>query len=188
MTRRVTCLSAQEHMSAMLAGAATGHERLEAEAHAARCARCGAALRDFVAASVALDRAYAPLRSRSAGLSPARVHFAMRIPETVPAASRFSRITARTNELGLAAAVTAFAFVGSASVPPQHTIIDDAVLSGAVTLTRITAGPDDQYFLRWSRLGRYAPQTDILDPAVSPNAYADDVVPPAKPDRAGLVR
>jgi anti-sigma factor RsiW len=174
-------------MSAMLAGAADLPERLEAEAHAARCVRCAVALRDLVAASVALDRAYAPLRLRSAGLSPARVHLAMRIPQTVPAAFRLSRITARLNEVGLAAAVTAFAFAGSASVAPRQAIVDNAVPSAA-SPTHVTARPDDQYSLRSLRLGRYAPQTDMLDPAVSPSVYSDDTVAPTKRDRAGRVR
>ena len=172
----------------MLSGAATGRERLDAEAHATRCARCATALRDYLAASVALDRAYAPLRMRTIGLSPARVRLALRIPEPVPAAARFSRLTARITEFGLAAAVTAFAFVGSASVAPQHTIVDEAVVTDAFTPTHITAEPDERRALRWLRLGRYAPQIDILDPAVSPNAHQHDVVEPTTPDRAGSVR
>ena len=103
-------------MSTLLAGGVGPRERADIEAHATRCARCGTALRDMVAMSVALDRAYAPLRARSASLSPARVRLAMRVVQPIPVATRFSRITARITEFGLAAAVTAFAFVGSASV------------------------------------------------------------------------
>jgi len=183
----VTCHTAQERMSVMLAGAASGRERLDVEAHAERCARCATTLRDYVATSVALDRAYAPLRARTTRLSPARVRLAMRIPEPVPASARFSRITARITEFGLAAAVTAFAFVGTASVTPQHTIVDEAV-APVVAPTHVTNGGDDQYFLRWLRLGRYAPQADTLDPAVSASVYSDEATQPTKPERAGLVR
>jgi anti-sigma factor RsiW len=184
----VTCQIAQERMAAMLAGSSSPAERLDAEMHAARCARCATTLRDYVAASVALDRAYAPLRARATRLSPARVRFAMRIPEPVPASARFSRITARITEFGLAAAVTAFAFVGGASVAPQHAIVDEAATAPVGAAVHITGGSDDQYFLRWLRLGRYAPVSDTLDPAVSPSAYDDDSLAPTKPERAGLVR
>jgi anti-sigma factor RsiW len=188
VSREVTCQTIQERMGVMLAGAASGRERLDIESHAERCARCASVLRDYVATSVALDRAYAPLRERATRLSPARVRLAMRIPEPVPASARFSRITARITEFGLAAAVTAFAFVGTASVSPQHTIVDEAVAPGAVSQTHVTSGGDDQYFLRWLRLGRYAPQADTLDPAVSASVYSDDIGPVTKPERAGLVR
>lgn len=188
MTSAVTCHGAQEQMSALLAGGVGARERADIEAHATRCARCGVALRDMVAMSVALDRAYAPLRARSVSLSPARVYLAMRIVQPVPAATRFSRITARITEFGLAAAVTAFAFVGSASVAPQHAIIDEAAAPEALTTTHVTAAPDDAYFFRWLRLGRYAPQTDVLDPAVSPRAYDDDPMQPATHERSGLNR
>jgi anti-sigma factor RsiW len=175
-------------MSAMLAGAASGRERLDIESHAERCARCSTALQDYIAASVALDRAYAPLRARATGISPARVRLAMRMPEPLPASARFTRITARITEFGLAAAVTAFAFVGTASVTPRNTIVDEAVTPGVVAPTHVTSGGDDQYFLRWLRLGRYAPQADTLDPAVSASVYRDDAAQPTKPERAGLVR
>jgi len=176
-------------MSTLLAGAISPRERLDVEEHTDRCARCANAYRDLVAASVALDRAYAPLRARSAALSPARVRLAMRIPEPVPASLRFSKITARINELGLAAAVTAFAFVGFGSVAPQHAIVDEAVVVNATTPTHVEAAPDDQYLLRWLRVGRYAPiTTDVLDPAVSPKDYTDDANQPTSHERTGLLR
>lgn len=188
MSNTVTCHTTQERMSAMLAGAASGRERLDIQSHAERCARCSTALQDYVAASVALDRAYAPLRARTTRLSPARVRLAMRIPEPLQASARFSRITARITEFGLAAAVTAFAFVGSASVAPQHTIVDEAAVPGVVSPTHVTSGADDQYAFRWLRLGRYAPQADTLDPAIALSIYSDDAIQPTKPERAGLVR
>jgi len=190
VTHLLTCATAQERMSALLAGAVSSRERLDVEEHTDRCARCANAYRDLVAASVALDRAYAPLRARSAALSPARVRLAMRIPEPLPASLRFSKITARINELGLAAAVTAFAFIGFGSVAPQRAIVDEAaVVTNTTTLTHVDAAPDDQYFLRWLRIGRYAPvMTDALDPAVSPKAYLDDTNQPTGHERTGLLR
>src|SRR4051812_6175042 len=115
-------------MSAMLAGAVGTRERLDIEGHADVCGRCANAYRDLVATSVALDRAYAPLRARSTALSPARVRLALRVPQPQPASLRFSKITARINEFGLAAAVTAFAFIGAGSVAPTHAIVDEAVV------------------------------------------------------------
>jgi anti-sigma factor RsiW len=184
----VTCTSAQERMSALLAGAVGPRERLDIEGHAGRCGRCATAYRDLVATSVALDRAYAPLRVRSASLSPARVRLALRMPQPVPASFRFSRIAARINEFGLAAAVTAFAFVGAGSVAQQPAIVDEAIAVEAVAPTHITAGPDDRYFFRWLRLDRYTPVSDVLDPAVSPKAYAAEETQPATQERSGLLR
>jgi hypothetical protein len=185
----MTCQATQERMAAMLAGAVGQRERVDIETHAARCARCGTVLRDVVFASVALDRAYAPLRARTVALSPARVRMTLRIPEPALASTRFSRFTARLTEFGLAAAVTAFAFAGSASVADEHTIVDEAAApEPATTATHVTAGTDDQYVFRWLRIGRYAPQSDVLDPAVAPQAYVDESAAPIKPERSGLVR
>lgn len=174
-------------MSALLAGAADPRERASTLAHAGRCARCRAALDDLVATSVALDRAYAPLRRRSVALSPSRVRLALRVPEPAPAAARFTRLTARLAEISLAAAVTAFSFIGSASVAPAPAIVDEAVAPDAVAPTHVTAAADDQYVLRWIRLGRYAPQSDDLDPAAVRRFVDHDIVPIA-PERAGLAR
>ena len=184
---RMTCRLTQERMSVLFAGALESRERLEVEAHASRCARCGTAYRDLVFASVALDRAYAPLRAASIAMSPARVRLAVRLPQPVPASLRLSRLTARVSEFALAAAVTAFAFVGSTSVVPQPAIVDEAA-SGSATVTHVTASGDDQYFLRWLRIGRYAAQSDLVDPAASLHADVDDSTDTVLHDRAGLAR
>ena len=171
----------------VLAGAAGRHELLDVEAHVRRCARCADAYRDLIATSVAVDRAYASLRSASAVISPARVRLALRLPQPVPASARFNRVAARVNELALAAAVTAFAFVGSAQVAPKPAIVNEFDSGPTEPLTHVTASADDQYFLRWLRLGRYAAPTDMLDPAVTPKAYFDDANI-VKQERAGLLR
>jgi hypothetical protein len=184
----MTCGVAQEQMSVVLAGDARRHALLDVEAHVRRCARCADVYRDLIAISVAVDRAYAPLRSVSAVISPARVRLALRVPEPVPASTRFSRVAARVNEFALAAAVTAFAFVGSAQVAPKPAIVNELDAGPSETLTHVTASVDDQYFLRWFRLGRYAAPTDMLDPAVTPKAHFDDLANTVTQERAGLLR
>jgi len=185
----MACRQTQERIAVLLAGAAGQRERLEVESHTAACARCSTAYRDLVATSVALDRAFAPMRHAGVALSPARVRLAMRIPEPVPTPVRFSRLVARVNEFALAAAVTAFAFVGAGSVAPKPTIIDEAVPATDVLTPNMHVGitADDRTFIRWFRIGRYATPADMLDPAVSPRSLIDDA-PPETPERAGLLR
>jgi len=186
----MVCGRTQEKIAVLLSGAAIARERLEIEAHTATCARCANAYSDLIATSVALDRAYAPMRAASVALSPARVRLAMRMGEPVPTPLRFSRLVARVNEVALAAAVTAFAFVGAGSVAPTHAITDEAVPPAAVIpATHVGGiGNDDQSFLRWFRIGRYATPSDLLDPAVAPRSSLKDDVQIVTPERAGLVR
>ncbi len=181
----MTCRVTQERMSALLAGALDQRERLDVESHASRCARCATAYRDLVCASVALDRAYAPLRAMDVAMSPARVRLALRLPQPIPASLRLGRLSARVTEVALAAAVTAFAFVGSATVAPKTTIVDEAAPDSG-TLTHVTAGADDEYFFRWLRIGRYAAPSDLLDPAVA--LRGDITESPIADDRPGLAR
>jgi hypothetical protein len=51
----------------------------------------------------------------------------------------------------------------------------------------VGGGADEQHFFRWFRIGRYATQSDFLDPNVSLRSAADDT-PIVTPERAGLVR
>ena len=187
MSDRVLCGMAQERITALLAGAVGQRERLEIESHTDRCARCAVAYRDLVATSVAVERAFAPLRAATVTLSPARVRLAMRIAEPVPTV-RFGSAVRRINEIELAAAVTAFAFVGAGSVAPKPVIVDEAVQSDILTPNmHIAAGGDEQHFFRWFRIGRYATQSDFLDPNVSLHSIVDDA-PIVTRERAGLVR
>ena len=140
--------------------------------------------RDLWDASIAIDRAYAPLRARTASLSPARVRLALRAPERVPTSVRVMRVTARFTELALAAAVTAFAFVGSASVAPKPSIVEETSVE---TTTRTIAAFDDQNFFRWIRIGRYAASNDLVDASAALVAGTDDVTPITN-ERAGLAR
>ncbi len=75
----VGCRAAEQKMADLFTGELHVRERLELEAHADTCARCDSALRDLSTISVALDRAYAPLRQRGTLLSPARVRLAARV-------------------------------------------------------------------------------------------------------------
>jgi anti-sigma factor RsiW len=182
----MTCRQTEERMSALLAGALDRRGRLEVEAHTSRCARCGTAYRDLIFASVALERAFAPLRDATVTMSPARVRLALRRVEPLPASVRVARLTTRVTEVALAAAVTAFAFVGSASVVPKSTIVDEAATNSA-TLTHVTAGSDDQNFLRWLRIGRYAANSDLIDPGVALKGDLDDTALLTH-ERTGLMR
>lgn len=73
------CRAAEQKMADLFTGELHARERLELEAHADGCGRCGIALRDLAAISVALDRAYAPMRQRGTLLSPARARLAARL-------------------------------------------------------------------------------------------------------------
>lgn len=175
MIRTVACSTIQIRMTAVLAGAADRRERLEVEAHARRCARCSTAYADLVAASVALDRAYAPLRATSTQISPARVRFVLRDRTDVPNGVRLGRLAARLTELAVAAAVTAFAFAGSASFAPAPAIVEETMVDpappapAALLLTSESAA-----VLRWVRIGRYATTPDLVEPPMLPPSHGDD--------------
>ena len=140
--------------------------------------------REYWDVSIAIDRAYAPLRERTVNLSPARVRLALRTPERVPTSLRVTRITARFTELALAAAVTAFAFVGSTSVAPKPQIVEE---TSTEATTRTVAAFDDQNFFRWIRLGRYSASNDLVDASATLVSGADDVATITN-ERAGLAR
>jgi hypothetical protein len=55
------------------------------------------------------------------------------------------------------------------------------------TLTHVTAGSDDQYFLRWLRIGRYAATSDLVDPGVALKGDLDESAV-VTPERSGLMR
>lgn len=181
----MTCSAMQNRMTSVLAGAADRRERLEVEAHAARCARCATAYADLLTASVALQRAYAPLRSETVSLSPARVRLALRRPEPAPAFMRVGRLSARLTEVALAAAVTAFAFVGSASVAPKSSIVDETAPD---TTPAQVSEPADGAIVHLFRIGRYAATPDLVEPAVELPAHEEADTLPDPRDRAGLRR
>lgn len=182
----MSCSAIQKRMTSALAGSVGREERLEVEAHVTRCARCATAYADLVATTVALDRAYAPLRSAVVTLSPARVHLAVRRPVAVPLGVRIGRLSGRLSEVMLAAAVTAFAFVGSASIAPATTIVDETAVDPAPAATG--TGADSAAVLRWFRIGRYAATPDLVEPPVALPSREYGQTQPGLRDRIGLQR
>lgn len=130
----VACRAAEQKMADLFTGEVHPRARLELEAHADGCARCGTALRDLAAISVALDRAYAPMRRRGTVLSPARARLAARIPEQPSVAwwriGFVGRLSEATLALGFAALIVGgamdLAVVPSGAVPstPSSVIQD----------------------------------------------------------------
>lgn len=141
--------------------------------------------RDLWDVSIAVDRAYAPLREASVRLSPARARLVARAPHVVPIAVRLGALATQLNKLALAAAVTAFAFVGTTSVAPRPSLVNETDAPAAISAHASTR-LDDESFIRWLRIGRYAPTQDLLDPAVPPRQDPDETQ--ILRERSGLVR
>ncbi len=120
-------------MADLFTGELHARERLELEAHADGCVRCGMALRDLAAISVALDRAYAPMRQRGTLLSPARARLAARLelqPSVVWWRVGFiGRMSEATMALGFAALILGgaldLAAVQPGVIPPAPSIVQD---------------------------------------------------------------
>jgi len=151
-------------MSIAVVGELARVERLEMEAHVRRCLRCANTLADLRTTAVALGRAYAPARGATVAISPARARLAARAPIPTPFAVRAARVSARINEVALAAAVTAFAFIGAGSVLPERNVVSDEQTSETRPLTHVTGRLDDATLVRWIRLERYVPPDDLMDP------------------------
>jgi hypothetical protein len=109
----VACRTAEQKMADLFTGELHARERLELEAHADGCVRCGTALRDLAAISVALDRAYAPMRHRGTLLSPARARLAARIEPQPSLAWWRVGLVGRLSEATMALAFAAVIFGGS---------------------------------------------------------------------------
>lgn len=166
----MACRAAEQKMADLFTGELHARERLELEAHADGCARCGAALRDLATISVALDRAYAPLRQRGTLMSPARVRLAARAEP--PATGPWWRIgfVGRLSEATMALAFGALVLGGSLDLA-MKTDETTAPTSSAVVQTQSiirdymrTQPPyDETAYLRWLRfqlraIGADAPQ------------------------------
>jgi anti-sigma factor RsiW len=139
-------------MADLFTGELHARERLELEAHADSCARCNAALRDLSTISVALDRAYAPLRQRGTLLSPARVRLAARA-EPKPTASWWrvgfvGRLSEATMALGFAALVLGGSL--DLAVPPD--VIPTAAAPSVIKDYFRTQPPTEETaYVRWLR-------------------------------------
>jgi hypothetical protein len=148
----MACRAAEQKMADLFTGELHARERLELEAHADICARCGAALRDLATISFALDRAYAPLRQRGTLLSPARVRLAARVepPTAVPwwRAGFIGRLSEATMALGFAALVLG----GSLDLALKPDAIPFASAPSVIKDYFRTQPPaDETAYLRWFR-------------------------------------
>lgn len=163
-----------------LVGELTARERFETDAHAAGCPRCADAMRDLGATAVALERAYAPLRDSHVSLSAARVRLALRTPIRSSPIVRYARLTAKLNEVAVAAAVMLFAVLGTLPAP--------AVVSGtepvtALRLRNAWAERDRSEPYLVLRVGRYLLHDTLLDARVVPLSEAQAT--PPSPERPG---
>ena len=152
----VACRAAEQKMAELFTGELRARERLELEAHADGCARCDTALRDLSTISVALDRAYAPLRQRGTQLSAARVRLATRI-ETQPSLPWWrigfvGRLSEATMALGFAALVIG----GSLDVPvkPDAPLSPASASAPSIIKDYMRTQPpyEETTYLRWLRL------------------------------------
>lgn len=146
---------------------------------------------DLAREARALRRSFAPLRSAKTSLSPARVRatvrWSAREEERRRASARgWGRVAAvgRLSEASLALGLTAFLFVGLASVladpvaPPAAAAADRAV-----TQQRTGPPPDDsERFVRWMRTGALGPFEPIQNEVRIRGGAVDRVRPLPAPD------
>ncbi len=123
-------------------------ERLDVEEHVFRCVGCADMLRDLAAASIAVDRAFAPLRLATTRVAPGRARLASRRPALTswPRLALFGRLA----EASLALVVTAFVFVG---VVGEGARTPQASPASVVRDYFSKAPPyDETAYVRWLRL------------------------------------
>jgi len=154
----VACRAAEQKMTELFTGELRPRERLELEAHADGCARCDAALRDLATISVALDRAYAPLRMRGTLLSPARVRLAARAEPTnsIPwwRVGFVGRLSEATMALGFAALVLGGSLDlavkpdGTPSAPASVSVSSPSIIREYM---RTQPPYEETAYLRWLR-------------------------------------
>ena len=118
----VACRAADQKMADLFTGELHARERLELEAHADDCARCDATLRDLQVISVALDRAYAPMRQRTTLLSPARARLAARLEPRPSVAWWRVGFVGRLSEATMALAFAALVVGGSLDLAAQPSV------------------------------------------------------------------
>jgi len=183
------CRVAQDQIVSAVAGALDQRERAALDAHTGRCLGCGEALRDAVAAHVAFDRAFAPLRGARTIVAPGRVRLAVRPAPARPGpfAMLFGAAT-RLAEATVALGISGFILAGAvadvepAAVPASSTHRD---VAAPVHVSR--NADDSQFFFRWVRIGRYAPPSDLLDPTVGVAPVEDEADMP-EPIRQSALR
>ena len=146
----LACRAAEHKMADLFTGELHPRERLELELHADGCASCGTALRDLAAISVALDRAYAPMRQRGTLLSPARARLAARLePQPSVAWWRIGfvgRLSEATMALGFAALILGGALdlaVQPGAIPTAPSVVRDYF--------RAQPPAEETAYVRWLR-------------------------------------
>ncbi|HEV8229094.1 MAG TPA: hypothetical protein VGQ86_03970 [Candidatus Limnocylindria bacterium] len=146
----VSCRSAEQKMAELFTGELAHRERVELESHAARCAHCDGTLRDLATISVALDRAYAPLRQETTALSPARVRLVTRPDREVAVPWWRSGLIGRFSEATLALGFAALAIGGSLDLARPATV---DVTPPSVIRDYFRAQPpsEETAYLRWLR-------------------------------------
>jgi anti-sigma factor RsiW len=160
----VACRAADQRMADLFTGELHPRERLELEAHADGCARCGAALRDLATISVALDRAYAPLRQRGTLLSPARVRLAARVEPSVTVPWWRAGFVGRLSEATMALGFAALVLGGSLDLAVKHEVTPVAP-SVIRDYFRTQPPAEETAYLRWLRFQLRAIGADSI-PAV----------------------
>ncbi|MGH2499453.1 MAG: hypothetical protein ACRDF0_05105 [Candidatus Limnocylindria bacterium] len=128
-----------------------------------------------------LDEAYAPYEACRAPLSAARVRAAVRWEVDRPAPPpRWSLVSlaGRLSETSLAAGLAALLLAGSFAGLESAAAPEPAAAAGA--LARVDVPQTDARYLRWVRIGRYAPLNDALDPLLGLSRFQsrDDGAPP----------
>jgi len=152
----MACRAAEQKMAELFTGELEARERLELEAHADGCARCDAALRDLSTISVALDRAYAPLRQRGTQLSAARVRLAARV-EPRPSLPWWrigfvGRLSEATMALGFAALVLGGSL--DVGVKPDAPLSPASASTPSIIKDYMRTQPpyEETTYFRWLRL------------------------------------
>lgn len=168
----VACRAAEQKMADLFTGELHPRERLELEAHADGCARCDTALRDLAMISVALDRAYAPLRQRGTLLSPARARLAARVDPRPTSPWWRVGFVGRLSEATMALGFAALVLGGSLDLAVQPTVTPTAP-SVIRDYFRTQPPTDEAAYMRWFRL--HAIVTDVTPAVVYPIGGPFDV-------------
>ena len=148
----VACRAAEHKMADLFTGELHPRERLELEAHADVCARCDTALRDLAMISVALDRAYAPLRQRSTLLSPARARLAARVEPRPTTPWWRVGFVGRLSEATMALAFAAIIVGGALDLAVKPGVIPSAPSASVIRDYFRTQPPaEETAYVRWLR-------------------------------------
>lgn len=148
----MACRAAEQKMTDLFTGELHPRERLELEAHAETCVRCDTALRDLATISVALDRAYAPLRQRGTLLSPARVHLAARVEPRASVPWWRVGFVGRLSEATMALGFAALVLGGSLDLAVKPEVVPTAAAPSVIKDYFRTQPPTEETaYVRWLR-------------------------------------